>query len=160
MENKIINIKYKSFSSFKDIDEETLKLIKSAQKSSLKAYAPYSKFNVGASVLLDGGIIVDGNNQENAVYPLGLCAERVALFYAKAKYPKKKIKAIAIISNKDNRKNSKIISPCGSCRQVLIEYEVNQKQNIKIIMALMEGKGLIFESVKDLLPFSFDINNL
>ena len=161
MKNKTININYTSFLSFDKIDKKDFNLIKSAEKAMKNAYSPYSNFKVGASVLLEGDIIIEGNNQENAVYPAGICAERVALFFAKAQYPKNKIEAIAIISSSSKGiKKLKVVSPCGICRQTLIEYEFNQKQNIKIIMASVEGKGFIFESAKDLLPFAFDVSNL
>lgn len=130
-------------------------LMEQAVKAREKAYAPYSKFKVGAAVLLDNNTIVIGNNQENAAYPSGLCAERVALFQANAVYPSQKIKAIAVCAASPSQTIAEPISPCGSCRQVLAEYENNQQSPIEIYFMGETGSVAKANSISDLLPFMF-----
>lgn len=121
-----------------------------------KAYAPYSQFRVGAALLLDNGKIMLGSNQENAAYPSGLCAERVAIFHAGAVYPEAKILKMAITAASDTNQTTVPIPPCGSCRQSIAEYEI--KQNSPIEIYFMGEKGVIYQSssLKNLLPFMFD----
>jgi cytidine deaminase len=125
-----------------------------------KAYAPYSKFTVGAALLLDNGVVVKGSNQENAAYPSGLCAERVAIYYAGANYPDAKIVKMFITASPQDRDLEVPIPPCGSCRQAIAEYEF--KQDIPIEIFFMGAKGDIYksDSLKNLLPFVFDKNHL
>jgi cytidine deaminase len=125
-----------------------------------KAYAPYSKFTVGAAILLDNGLVVKGSNQENAAYPSGLCAERVAIYYAGANYPDAKIVKMFITASPQDRDLEVPIPPCGSCRQAIAEYEF--KQDIPIEIFFMGAKGDIYksDSLKNLLPFVFDKNHL
>ena len=124
------------------------------------AYDPYSGFLVGASVLLENGEIVSGNNQENVAYPSGLCAERVALYYAGAKYPKVSVKTIAISAKSKTYDIADIVSPCGACRQVMAEYQQKQKQNIRVLLHSPNDEVLIANSVEDLLPFMFNSEQL
>ena len=140
---------------FDEISEEEKILINNAKKSLESAYSPYSGFSVGASVLLNNGKTVEGSNQENVAYPSGLCAERVALFYAGAKYPNIKINTIAVSIFSQNFKEEDVISPCGACRQVMAECEEKQKSKIRVLLHSPNGKVLISESVEDLLPFIF-----
>jgi cytidine deaminase len=119
------------------------------------AYAPYSEFHVGAAVLLENGEIIAGNNQENAAYPSGLCAERVALFYAGSQYPTIAIKTIAISVKSKNVIISEPLSPCGGCRQVIAEYENKFKKPIRIIMSGEKGQIYIANSIESLLPLMF-----
>lgn len=133
-------------------------LVENARNAALNAYAPYSKFKVGASVLTEDSQIILGSNQENAAYPSGLCAERVALFSASANHPEVKIIAIAIVANKNNE--WKAAMPCGACRQVIREYETKQGNPIKIIMAYKDETYLISEKAEDLLPISFTKSDL
>lgn len=137
-----------------DYPEGKKELLEKAKTSALKAYAPYSKYHVGAAVLLDDGTIVTGNNQENAAYPSGLCAERTALFYANANHPDKAVKAIAIAAHNKGQYSKDVCTPCGSCRQVLVEVENRYDSPVEIIMY---GEGQIYEvdSIRDLLPLSF-----
>jgi cytidine deaminase len=137
-----------------------LDLKKQAFESRSKAYAPYSKFTVGASILLDNGVVVKGSNQENAAYPSGLCAERVAIYYAGANYPDAKILKMFITASPQDRDLEVPIPPCGSCRQAIAEYEF--KQDIPIEIFFMGAKGDIYksDSLKNLLPFVFDKNHL
>lgn len=131
----------------------TKSLIDSAREASLLAYAPYSYFRVGAAVLLADGMIVKGNNQENMAYPLGSCAERVAVNYARANYPTCKIEAIAIFSPDSEEP----ITPCGGCREVLLEVVRSQGSDIIVIMA---GQDTVQEIMATkLLPLSFKFKN-
>ncbi len=125
-----------------------------------KAYAPYSKFTVGAALLLNNGVVVKGSNQENAAYPSGLCAERVAIYYAGANYPDAKILKMFITASPQDRDLELPIPPCGSCRQAIAEYEF--KQDVSIEIFFMGAKGDIYksDSLKNLLPFVFDKNHL
>ena len=135
-------------------------LIKEARASMNKAYAPYSHFHVGAAILLENGVILRGNNQENASYPIGLCAERVAIFAAGANYPGVKIKALAITANSDQFLVDKPITPCGACRQAIAEYEYRYKQNIRLLMTGETGKVMEAESIRQLLPYQFNADDL
>jgi cytidine deaminase len=122
------------------------------------AYAPYSGFCVGAAVLLDNGVVVTGNNQENAAYPSGLCAERVALFYAGSQYPGSAVCAIAVSAQTGGRQTDRI-SPCGACRQVLLETENRFQHPIKVLLCGAE-KVYMAESAASLLPLSFGGSDL
>ena len=148
---------YDSFESLPDTDRS---LMQEAIKASKDAYAPYSGFHVGAAVLLGNGIIVNGNNQENAAYPSGLCAERVALFSAGAHYPHTAIKAIAIAAYSSHKDGSQPVSPCGDCRQVMAEYEHRYGHHIRLIMEAENGSFVVSPSVKQLLPFMFNADNI
>ena len=127
-----------------------------AHKARENAYAPYSQFRVGAALELASGEIITGNNQENAAFPSGLCAERVAVFYAGAAHPKVAITAIAITARSLKKTLITPIAPCGACRQSLAEYEVNQKSPLAIYFMGESGKVVKANSVKDLLPLIFD----
>lgn len=135
-------------------DEERL-LIDFARDANKRSYAPYSKFCVGAAIKLDNGEIITGANQENVAFPSGTCAERSACFYAHARYPEANFKAIAIAA-RDNNGNEVTtpISPCGACRQSLLEYETLSGKNIKVILA-GASEIYIIPSVKALLPLAF-----
>ena len=130
-------------------------LISKAKEILESSYSSYSGFAVGASVLLDNSKTIEGSNQENVAYPSGLCAERVALFYASSKYPKSIIDTIAISAFSKSFKIEDYISPCGGCRQVMAEYEEKQKSKIRILLHSPDDKVLISDSVEDLLPFVF-----
>ncbi|MBS1647090.1 MAG: cytidine deaminase [Bacteroidetes bacterium] len=127
-------------------------LLQEAKKAMKNAYAPYSSFSVGAALLLENGAIVSGNNQENAAYPSGMCAERVAIYYAGAQYPLVPIKTICIVCDTHNQHP---ISPCGACRQAIAEYEQRSKTKIKILMASAFDKVYSANSIEVLLPFMF-----
>lgn len=139
-----------------DLSNEDRLLLMHARKSLESAYAPYSNFNVGAAILLENGEIVCGNNQENAAYPSGLCAERVAIFYAGAKYPGVKIKSIAVTCKAENQIINDPVSPCGACRQAIAEYETRYEHKIKMIMSGESGRVFIAESIDSLLPLMFN----
>ncbi len=131
-----------------------------AHEAREKAYAPYSSFKVGAALELESGEIILGNNQENAAYPSGLCAERVAVFHAGATHPNAIIKNMAITAKSLNNKVTSPVAPCGACRQVLAEYEVKQKEPLAIYFMGETGKIIKANSIKDLLPLLFDNSQL
>lgn len=131
-------------------------LMSNAVEAREKAYAPYSKFHVGAAILLDNNEVITGSNQENASYPSGLCAERTAIYYAGAKYPNAKILKMAISASSQNQVTDKPIPPCGACRQAIAEYEIKQTQPIEIYFMGKEGKVVKSESLANLLPLLFD----
>lgn len=145
----------------KRIDElthEEKKWMDAAVEAARNAYAPYSNFQVGAVVILSDGTLVTGNNQENVAYPSGLCAERVALFSAGAHYPAMPIRAVAIVAMKDGIIQNEI-SPCGACRQVLLESEARYNHPIQILLCGKEAVRMIRSAVA-LLPFSFGKDSL
>ncbi|MDR1983453.1 MAG: cytidine deaminase [Prevotellaceae bacterium] len=154
-----INIKAKRYCSINELDEADRRLLEAANMATKTSYAPYSRFNVGSAVLLENGEIITGSNQENNAYPSGLCAERVAVFYANAKYPNVAIKAIAISSAVDNKINDSEVYPCGSCRQVLVESENRQDTKIKLIMGGAKSI-IVIDSVSLMLPFTFDLDKM
>jgi len=138
-----------------ELSVEEQQLVANAKAAFKTAYAPYSGFLVGASVLLENGKVINGSNQENVAYPSGLCAERVALFYAGARYPDVKVKTIAVSVLSNNFEVTDVISPCGACRQVMAEYEDKQAKAIKVILHSPTDEVLIANTVEDLLPFMF-----
>ncbi len=144
------------YDTIKELTNEDNNLLKKAIEAKSKAYAPYSKFKVGAALLLKNGKIILGNNQENAAYPSGMCAERVAIWKAFSSYPNAIVKKIAITASSETFTLDKPVSPCGSCRQTLSEYEINQKEPIEILFMGEIGKIIKVNSLKTLLPFSFD----
>ena len=138
-----------------EISAEEQQLVAKAKLAFKTAYAPYSGFLVGASVLLENGEVISASNQENIAYPSGLCAERVALFYAVSKYPTININTIAVSVLSENFQKTDVISPCGACRQVMAEYERKQEHPIKIILHSPLDEILIANTVEFLLPFMF-----
>ncbi|MDX1768144.1 cytidine deaminase [Arenibacter troitsensis] len=144
------------YESVDELEQEDQVLLREAVKARQNAYSPYSKFNVGAAVLLDNDEIVIGNNQENASYPSGLCAERVAIYYASAKFPGVGVKAIAISATSKNFVVNKPAAPCGNCRQSISEYEIRQMRPISILMSGETGEILKCNSVADILPLAFN----
>jgi len=139
-----------------ELPSQDQNLLIEAVEARKNAYAPYSKFNVGASLLLENGIIIQGNNQENAAYPSGMCAERVAIWNAASQYPKIKIEKIFISAESNKNIVDKPVSPCGACRQTIAEYELNQEQNIEIFFTGETGKIIKANTIVDLLPLAFD----
>jgi len=130
-------------------------LLLKAKNAVHAAYAPYSKFKVGAAVLLDNNEIIIGNNQENATYPNGLCAERVALFNASSNYPDQQIVAIALCIDYKGKNIHEPVFPCGSCRQSILEYEERWSNNIKLYVIGPKDEVVIINTVKDILPLAF-----
>ena len=141
--------------TFEELTPQLQKLVAMARKSTYRSYAPYSKFHVGAAIELSNGEIICGANQENAAYPSSLCAERTAAYYAHATYPEATFKTIAIAARgTDGKELANPISPCGACRQALLEYETLAKPNGPVVLA-GEKAIYIFHSVKSLLPYCF-----
>ena len=141
--------------SYEECTEIEKKLIDAAKHATSNAYAPYSHFSVGASLLLENGKIITGSNQENAAYPSGLCAERTAVFYANAQYPDQKIEAMAVAAFYNGEFTNDIISPCGSCRQVLLEVESRFDSPVKIMLFNSLNEVYVAESMSSLMPLSF-----
>lgn len=140
------------------VDDRALLL--AAQEATQTSYSPYSQFCVGAAVLLADGTIVKGSNQENAAYPSGLCAERTAIFATGATYPNQLIKAIAVTARPANGNFYVLASPCGACRQSMLEYEIRQQQPIRILIQREDNQVCILPSIESLLPLSFTSKNL
>lgn len=148
-----------AFCTMEELPEIEKILVKTAKSASEKAYAPYSNFLVGAALLLENGEIIAGNNQENAAYPSGTCAERTAVFYANATYPDVAVTTIAIAAQNANGFLKDPIAPCGSCRQVLLETENRYGKNLRVLL-YGEKEIAILETVKDLLPLCFGVEAL
>ncbi len=144
------------YNNLEELSAEIQDLMNQAVEIRKKAYAPYSQFRVGAALLLDNGKIVLGSNQENAAYPSGLCAERVAIFHAGSVYPEAKILKMAITAASDTNQTKAPIPPCGSCRQSIAEYEIKQDTPIEIYFMGEIGEVYQSASLKNLLPFMFD----
>jgi cytidine deaminase len=149
-----------SFDSENDLPEDARALLKLAVEAAKRAYAPYSHFSVGAALLLENGEIVTGNNQENAAYPSGLCAERVAVFYAHSRFPNLKITAIAICARSQSKIIEEPVAPCGACRQSILEFEKISGSPIRIIMSSETGKIYVSDSMANLLPLNFNSDSL
>ncbi len=156
MNKKKIIIELTEFEKLEELSTQDRSLMKMAIEARKNAYAPYSSFYVGAAIRLENGEVVIGNNQENASYPSGLCAERVAIFQAGAKYPKVTIEAIAISATSKNHKVTEPAAPCGNCRQSISEYEFRQKKPISVFMMGETGKIVKSNAIADLLPMAFD----
>ena len=160
MDIKQISIRVEEYSSLIELDKADGELLEQAILASETAYSPYSTFQVGAAVLLSGGMVIKGNNQENAAYPSGLCAERVALFFAQSQYPDIPIDSIAIFAKSKEFKLDKPVTPCGSCRQVMAEYENRHGRKLRVIMANGDGLVQIVEGMENLLPLMFMLEKL
>lgn len=148
---------YDNMEELPDLDQQ---LIHAALDASHRAYAPYSHFYVGAAVLLDDGTIVLGNNQENAAYPSGLCAERTALFAAGANYPGKRVMKLAIVGRSNDFSVDSPVYPCGACRQVMSEFEQIGKQPMEIFMMGAKGAVHVVNGLINILPLAFDADKL
>ena len=153
-QNKQLTINYSMY-ELSELTPEDRELVDKAMQMTEDSYAPYSNFHVGAALRLENGVVVGGCNQENAVYPAGLCAERVAVFSSQAQYPNTKILSLAIAArNTEGEFVSVPVSPCGSCRQVILEQEMRFGQPVRILLVGLNGV-FIFNSIRDLLPFAF-----
>lgn len=146
---------FEVYDSVNDLPAADAELLAQARNVTRHAYAPYSDFHVGAMASLANGKTIGGTNQENASYPVGLCAERVLLSAASSVYPGVPINAIAISYEGKNVKSDRPISPCGICRQTLVEYENRFSQPIRLILAGQEGKIYVIPKASLLLPFGF-----
>ena len=160
MKQDIIHIPFQVYSDFKSLERADALLLEAARSATVHAYAPYSKFRVGAAVLLASGQIVSGSNQENASFPAGICAERVALSAASATYPGVAITAVALTLIQESGNSDQPISPCGICRQTMVEYETRFNHPIRIILGGETGEIFIMNRATDLLPFAFSSKEL
>ena len=145
----------KVYDSRNELPSELGNLIEQAYQAARQAYCPYSHFQVGVALELVDGTIIKGNNQENAAYTSGLCAERTAAFYAAANYPDTPMHRMSIVAINPGKPLTVPISPCGSCRQSLLEFEQKFNHNIELILAAENGPIYVVPSVHDLLPCSF-----
>lgn len=155
MTRKEIKIAYTEYESLHQLEAEDRALAEAAIEATASSYAPYSNFNVGAAVLFNDGVMIQGSNQENAAYPSGLCAERTALFYASASRPGIPMTAIAIAAGQNGRLCPSPATPCGSCRQVMAQYQTKSGCPMRVLL-VGGDKILRFEKVDDLLPLIFD----
>lgn len=155
MEQKALTIEYKVFKNLSELDPTIQKLCEASENALTTAYAPYSNFKVGTAIELEEGKIIQGSNQENVAYPSGLCAERVALFTIGSQFPNAVIKRMAITARTKKFQITTPVTSCGSCLQVMAEFEQKQKSPIQVIFYCLGGEVVVVNSVKDLMPFSF-----
>jgi cytidine deaminase len=151
-----LQVNYRCYASTTELTPEYKELIDCAKKALAIAYSPYSNFKVGAALLLADGTLVQGANQENASYPLCLCAERNAIAVANIQHPSQKIIAMAVVAEKEDI----IVSPCGACRQVIFENEQRNQAPILMLLQGPNGSVFCFDSIADLLPFGFSGKDL
>ncbi|MDR0812238.1 MAG: cytidine deaminase [Paludibacter sp.] len=158
MENKIIETKVEIY-RYEELSETEQNLLEQAKAQVFKSYAPYSEFHVGAAILLANGETVIGSNQENSAYPSGLCAERTAMFYANARYPDSPIEMLAIAAHTKGKFLAEPITPCGACRQALLETEMRFGKPVKI---LLYGTQAVYkiEGIAQMLPLCFGKESL
>lgn len=152
---KELKIVYEYFANLSELEIEDQKHIASAREIAKKAHAPYSKFYVGATLVLENNEVILGSNQENIAFPSGLCAERVALFYAGANFPNISIKKLFVVANGDLITKDAVLSPCGGCRQVLLESQNRQENNFPIYLIGQNDSVHLFNSIYDLMPLAF-----
>jgi len=152
-------VEYEVIGHYSELPQTEQNLIARAYEAAADAYAPYSNFHVGASLLLEDGTVILGNNQENIAFPSGLCAERVALFYAGANHSGTAIRTLVVVAKGTLVKPDDCISPCGSCRQVMAQSEFRQKGPIRLLLVAQTGKTFIFTKVSDLLVFPFGMDD-
>ena len=157
MQKKIVSIELSEYNDIAELDEQDQLLVREANSVLEKSYSPYSRFRVGAALLLANGQIITGNNQENAAYPSGLCAERVAIFYANAQFPDVPVVALAVTARRQNSLVQMPVPPCGGCRQVILETESRFGRPIKVNLAGNQSVQVL-ENAASLLPLSFDAN--
>ena len=146
---------YTIYDRLEELDPHDAELMRLAHEATQNSYAPYSKFNVGAAVRLANGVIVLGNNVENAAYPSGLCAERVAMFAAMAQYPGVPFEALAVTAWSATIAIDEPVAPCGACRQVMVEVEQFSKRPLRVLCQGDTGSVMVFDGVESLMPFIF-----
>jgi len=160
MKKEKYDFAYEVYDSIDELSEQEAMLLKKAREVTQHAYAPYSHFKVGAVAKMKNGEIVSGSNQENASFPVGLCAERVLLASASSQYPKVPIDIIAISYNSDKVASDHPVAPCGICRQSLQEFEERLKSPIKLVLGGMQGKVIVIDKASQLLPLAFTSDEL
>jgi cytidine deaminase len=149
-----------TFKNLEELDNESKYLVHKAKEAAHHAYAPYSKFHVGAALMLEDGTVITGANQENASYPLCMCAERVALYAAAAQHQGKRITKMAVVAHKKNHKELSAAASCGACRQVMAEFEERQHKPFEVIMHHTDSLWVKCASASVLLPFMFTSESL
>lgn len=155
MSQQEFQFSYTFLTHWHQLDAADQHLVDQANVAMQKAYAPYSNFKVGASVLLENGQIICGSNQENVAFPSGLCAERVALNYVGANFPDVAIDTLCVVARGELMPEDHMLSPCGGCRQVMLESENRQVPPIRVILVNQDHRTIILNAVRDLLPFGF-----
>lgn len=160
MTNEVFKFDFKIYNSIEELDEQDAYLLKEARIVTRIAYAPYSNFRVGAFARLVNGETVGGTNQENAAYPAGICAERTMMSTASSLYPGVGIETMAISYNNMKGESNRPVSPCGICRQSLVEFQQRTKNPIRIILSGMEGQVYVIENAQNLLPLVFEADDL
>lgn len=152
-----LQIQFEVFTSEEKLPEMFKNVWEAAKRAKENSYAPYSHFNVGCAIELETGEIIEGVNQENAAFPAGLCAERTAMYRAGATLPKVPFKALAIFAAKEGSNNPEEASPCGGCRQVMLEFRKRHQQDFNVLFPGKEGSIIVMKSPEDLFPFTFDL---
>lgn len=160
MKETNFEFQYQVFDDIEDLDEKDALLLSTARSVTEKAYAPYSHFHVGSAARLTNGKMITGTNQENASYPVGTCAERVLLGVAATLYPDTAIESLAVSYNSKTVRSDHPISPCGMCRQSIVEYETRFNKPIRLILSGQQGKVLVIKSAGSLLPLAFTSSEL
>lgn len=158
MKTRTITLSYEEFDHTDELEADYALLVKKAIEIAGKSYSPYSRFPVGAAVLMDDGRVFSGNNQENLSYPAGTCAERTVLNYVKANFPESKIVALAVTAL--NSTSEHPVTPCGICRQVITETESLQTAPLRVLLHKINGPTYLFENARSLLPLAFEEANL
>jgi len=156
MEKLTVTCSFERFASRDQLNQTIQPMLDACVDAMHRAYAPYSSFRVGAAILLENGVIVQGNNQENAAYPSGLCAERIAFFAAGANYPGVRIMAASVTASSAQYTEGDPVTPCGGCRQCMLEYELKQDADIPLYMMSPSGEVTMSPSIKQLLPLFFE----
>ncbi len=158
MKTRTITLSYEEFDHTRELDPPYAMLVEKAVEIAGKSYSPYSRFPVGAAILLDDGRVFSGNNQENLSYPAGTCAERTVLNFVKANFPESTIVALAVTAPRSTSPHP--VTPCGICRQVITEMESLQTAPIRVLLHKLNGPTYLFENARDLLPLAFEEANL
>lgn len=162
MKQEKFQFTYSVYDDISEMDQQDASLLAKARKVTAQAYAPYSNFFVGAAAITGSGDVVTGTNQENASFPVGMCAERSLLASAATLFPGQALETIAISyhNKNENATSDRPISPCGMCRQALQEYETRGKKPLRVILSGQSGKIYVVESTSQLLPFAFTSGEL
>jgi cytidine deaminase len=159
MELKNTTISWSEFSTPDELSEDDRELVMEARKASGNAWAPYSGFHVGAAVRLENGLIIKGTNVENAAFPSGICAEQNVLSNAVSNFPGHKPVAMALAARNQDGFTADPAPPCGNCRQVIVEEELRNGTDIRLILS-GESKIIVISKGSDLLPLQFSFNSM
>ena len=160
LKKEVYQFSYEVYDSAEELNPADAALLQNAREVTVHAYAPYSRFRVGAAARLDNGQVVTGTNQENASFPAGICAERVLMSTASSLYPGIPIQTLAVSYHNDNGPSDNPISPCGICRQSLQEFEQRTGKPIRLLLSGEKGPVYVFLQSNNLLPFAFTAEEL